>query len=151
MKVKVGIDMKKKVFIGGIIGILLISGAVNADNQNISLTITPAEKIKLSQIDYNYNQQYDNMEKKITDYTNKINIVSNDVNKDDAQKSLLIGAYERNIETINAQKKQLDLEKESLYKSVLGDEKYIIYKSQQNDVQETVPNSLNNKEIKIED
>lgn len=142
--------IKINILVCGIIGLFLISDISYAETSDLTYTITPAEQMKLNQIQYNYKQRNDVIEKRIAEYTNKIDIITNDANKTDAQKALLIGAYERNIDTITAQKKQLEQETENLYKSVLGDEKYNIYKSQQAEAQNLIQNSQKNKEIKVE-
>lgn len=142
--------IKNSILVCGISALFLIPAVCFAECSDLTCTITPAEQVRLNQIQYNYNQKNDVIEKRITEYTNKIDIVANDVNKTEAQKALLIGAYERNIETINAQKRQLEMETDALYKSVLGDEKYNIYKAQQKDIQDSVQNLQKNKEIKLE-
>ncbi len=124
--------MNKLLFITGLSGILFIANTVFAEDINTVDVITPAEAMKINQIQYNYNQHNNVLEMRITEYTNKIELIKNDINKSDAQKSLLISAYERNIETLKLQQKQLEKEANNSYKALLGEEKYNIFKNQQN-------------------
>ena len=142
MKNKDGKVMKKVLLILGILITFISSDTVFAENIENTDSITPAELTRLNQIEFNCKQQVNQLETRIADYTRKIDIIKNDTNKNDAQKSILIGAYERNIETLKLQQKQFEREADALTKSLLGEEKYIIYKSKQNNEIDINPNII---------
>lgn len=89
--------------------------------------LTPVQKQKLSNINFEFEQKNNSLNLRLNEYSDKIEMVKNDTDKTEAQKSLLVGAYERNIETLKSQQKLLKQEVDNLYKSVLTEEQYIKY------------------------
>ncbi len=121
-------------------GVILIFCSVNtafADNFDSLEGLTEVQKQKLTQIQYNYKQQNDSLDNKIMDYNNKLKQLQNDKDKTSSQISLLSGAYERNLETLKAQQKQLKQETDASYKSVMTDEQFKQYQAQQINVDDS--------------
>lgn len=116
-------------------GFIFFANTVSADDLlNPDVSLQPVQQDKISQIKSNFENQNNMFETKIADYNNKISLVENDENKSEAQKKLLIGAYERNIDTLKLQQKMLKQETESLYKSVMSDEEFAKFKNAQSDI-----------------
>ncbi len=99
------------------------------DSLNIEL-----KQEKISRIKSDFLRQNSFYDSKILEYNDKISIVQKDENKSDAQKKLLIGAYERNIDTLKLQQKLLKQETDSLYKSVMSDDEFAKFKNSQSDI-----------------
>ena len=89
---------------------------------------------KISRIKSDFLRQNSFYDSKILEYNDKISVVQKDENKSDAQKKLLIGAYERNIDTLKLQQKLLKQETDSLYKSVMSDDEFAKFKNSQSDI-----------------
>ena len=70
-------------------------------------------------------------------YSDKIARLKSDSEKTEEQASLLIGAYERNIETYKKQQDILLKETNAKYKSILTDEQYKQYQAMQITVQDS--------------
>lgn len=134
--------MKKTTLLLGIITILASSASVFAEGFDSLENITPAQKQKLTQIQYNYKQENNSLEMRIMDYNNKIAQVKNDKDKTPEQVSLLTSAYERNLSTLKTQQKILEQKTDAMYKSVLTPEQYNQYKAQQLNVQDSFNNFL---------
>ena len=136
------VNMKKTTLLLGIIAILASSASVFAEGFDSLENITPAQKQKLTQIQYNYKQENNSLEMRIMDYNNKIAQVKNDKDKTPEQVSLLTSAYERNLSTLKTQQKILEQKTDAMYKSVLTPEQYNQYKAQQLNVQDSFNNFL---------
>ena len=136
------VNMKKTTLLLGIIAILASSASVFAYGFDSLENITPAQKQKLTQIQYNYKQENNSLEMRIMDYNNKIAQVKNDKDKTPEQVSLLTSAYERNLSTLKTQQKILEQKTDAMYKSVLTPEQYNQYKAQQLNVQDSFNNFL---------
>ena len=136
------VNMKKTTLLIGIVALLASSSLAFAEGFDSLENITPAQKQKLTQIQYNYKQENNSLEMRIMDYNNKINQVKNDPDKTPEQVSLLTSAYERNLATLKAQQKVLEQRTDSMYKSILTPEQYNQYKVQQINVQDSFNNFL---------
>lgn len=114
--------------IGNILFTLLLvifTGSVSFAADYSSVTgLSPMQTEQLKRIEFAYKQQYETIEKRIQNYKEKINEVKNDTEKSTEQKSLLTGAYERNIEILKKQQKQAADVAENSYKSTLNEEQY---------------------------
>ncbi len=119
--------MKKIILI---LSLLISMNFVLADSFDEIEGLTLPQKQKLTNIQFEFNQKNNNLNARIDEYTKKMDAVKNDEDKTEAQKSLLTGAYERNLETLKAQQRMLLTETENLYKSVLTEEQYKIYKGE---------------------
>ncbi len=128
--------MKKTILLFGLVCAFLGTAAF-ADVFDSLQGITPAQKQKLTQIQFNYKQQNNAIETRITEYNNKINQLKQDKDRTPEQIELLSGAYERNLETFKAQQKQLEKETDDLYKANLTDEQYLQYRALQMNVQDS--------------
>ena len=122
--------MKKIVLM--LLSVGLIGNIAMALNFDEIEGITPVQKQQLTQIQFNYEQKNNALDSRIKEYTKKMELVQADEDKTDAQKSLLAGAYERNLETLKAQQKILEQETNNLYMSILTEAQF---------------NQLKNKEI----
>ena len=143
MNNKKEVNMKKTTLLLGIIAILASSSAtVFAEGFDSLENITPSQKQKLTQIQYNYKQENNSLEMRIMDYNNKIAQVKNDKDKTPEQVSLLTSAYERNLSTLKTQQKILEQKTDSMYKSVLTPNQYNQYRLQQINVQDSFNNFL---------
>ncbi len=136
------VNMKKTTLLIGVMALLASSSVAIAEGFDSLENITPAQKQKLTQIQYNYKQENNSLETRIMDYNNKINQVKNDPDKTPEQVSLLTSAYERNLATLKAQQKVLEQKTDSMYKSILTPEQYNQYKVQQINVQNSFDNFL---------
>ncbi|MBQ9245258.1 hypothetical protein IJ182_03215 [bacterium] len=132
--------MKKIFTILSIIGIISTYNIVYADAFDEITGITPVQKQKLNQIQYDYNQKSTALDARINEYTNKMNLVEKDTDKTPEQISLLKGAYERNLTTLKAQQKVLKKETDTLYKNILTEEQYKQYITNQTNVQDAFRN-----------
>ncbi len=104
--------------------------------------ITPAQKHQLTQTQTIYKQKLNAIDDSLMNYNNKISQVKQDKEKTQEQSSLLISAYERNIETLKNQKKQIEAELDNKYKSIMTVEQYKQYRSQQIAVDNAFSNFL---------
>ncbi|MCD7780076.1 MAG: hypothetical protein LUH05_05330 [Candidatus Gastranaerophilales bacterium] len=129
--------MKKIALLFGVILVFCAMDAAFADNFDSLEGLTAVQKQKLTQIQYNYKQQNDSLDNKIMDYNNKLQQLQNDKDKTSSQISLLSSAYERNLETLKAQQKQLKQETDASYKSVMTDEQFKQYQAQQINVDDS--------------
>ena len=100
--------MKKILLAFAIIGIIYSSNVVFAESFDTLQNLTPTQKQKLSQIQFSYKNQLDALENKIMAYQDKLAKAKADTTKTKEQIALMIGAYERNIATLEAQKKQIE-------------------------------------------
>lgn len=122
----------KKVFIALSLFAFLISfGSAFADDFDALEGISAEQKQKLTNVQFQYKQEYDSNQTKIMDYENKLKQLKSDTSISPEQASLLISAYERNISVIAARQAQLTNEKNLKYKEVLTDEQYKQYQAQQ--------------------
>ncbi len=116
-----------------VILMLLTIGFINSSVIAISFDeiadITPAQKQQLTQVQFNYEQKNNALDSRIKEYTNKMELVQKDEDKTEAQKTLLAGAYERNLETLKAQQKILEQETDNLYKSILTEAQFNQFKN----------------------
>ena len=70
------------------------------------------------------------------DYKNKLAKAQADVTKSKEQKALITSSYQRNIQTLETQKAQLEEAMKNSYKSVMTAEQFREYSSQQLKVQD---------------
>ena len=123
--------MKKILLAFAIIGIIYSSNVVFAESFDTLQNLTPTQKQKLSQIQFSYKNQLDALENKIMAYQDKLAKAKADTTKTKEQIALMIGAYERNIATLEAQKKQIENAMKKSYQSVMSTEQYKEYSAQQ--------------------
>ena len=116
--------MKRFTFL---IAVLLIFSASNVvfaemfDNLN---GLSAEQKVKLTNIYQQYKLENNKLEDRIMEYNNKINYLQNDKEKTPEQASLLIGAYERNVETLKSQQRVLEKNTDELYKQNMTPEQF---------------------------
>ena len=122
----------KNIFIIFLLTLFLFVNSVKAVEISSTDGITAAQKQQLSRIEFDYNQKYSSIDNRIKEYTNKMEAVQKDTTKTPEQISLIMGAYERNLQTLKFQKQMLDKEIDNLYKSVLNEEQLKQYKMQKN-------------------
>ena len=128
--------MKKFLLALSIVGIIASTNVVMAESFDSLQNLTPIQKQKLSQIQFNYKSQIDELENRIMEYQNKLAKAKEDVTKSKEQKALITSAYERNIQTLKTQKSQLEDAMKASYKSVMTTEQYKQYSMQQIKVQD---------------
>ena len=119
----------KKVFLTVLI-MAFFSGGVFADTVDNLDGITPAQKQKLSMVQFNYKQDYNNLEQKILEYNSKLLKLQQEKDKSPAEISMLSSAYERNLKTLKAQQEKLNQDRDERYKMILTEEQYKQYKEQ---------------------
>lgn len=107
------------------------ASTVYAESFDTIQNLTPVQKQKLSQVQFGYKNQIDALETKIMEYNTKLAKAKADKTKTKEQLALVVGAYERNIATLETQKKQLETAMNNAYKSVMSAEQYKEYSSQQ--------------------
>ena len=134
--------MKRFTFL---IAVLLIFSASNVvfaemfDNLN---GLSAEQKVKLTNIYQQYKLENNKLEDRIMEYNNKINYLQNDKEKTPEQASLLIGAYERNVETLKSQQRVLEKNTDELYKQNMTPEQFEQYMLQKDNVQDAFSNFL---------
>ncbi len=122
----------KKVFIALSLFAFLISfGSAFADDFDALEGISAEQKQKLTNVQFQYKQEYDSNQTKIMDYENKLNQIKSDTSMNPEQASLLMSAYERNISVLNARQNELTNNKNQQYKEILTDEQYKQFQAQQ--------------------
>lgn len=128
--------MKKFLLALSIVGIFVSCNTVIAESFDSLQNLTPVQKQKLSQIQFNYKSQIDALENRIMDYKNKLARAKADVTKSKEQLALITSAYERNIQTLETQKAQLEDAMKNSYRSVMTPEQFKQYSTQQIKVQD---------------
>ena len=121
----------KKIAILSVIFCFMSSVSVIAGDFDKLEDLSPEQKQQLTQIHANYKEQINSIDDDLMNYSNKILQVKQDKDKTAEQSMLLISAYERNIESLKNQKKQLEAKKDSEYKAVMTVEQYKQYSAQQ--------------------
>ena len=129
--------MNKIALILGIIGLFCVSNVAMADVFDSLENITPAQKQQISNVQNSFKIKNNDLEMRISNYTDKIARIQSDADKTQEQKSLLIGAYERNITTLKNQQNILQKETDAAYKSILTDNQYKQYQAMQLNVNES--------------
>ena len=128
--------MKKTLLALAIVGMIFSSNVVMAEEFDSLQNLTPTQKQKLSQLQFSYKTQIDALENRIMAYQDKLAKAKADTAKTKEQIALLTGAYERNISTLNAQKKQLEEAMQKSYQTVMTPQQYQQYSTQQIKVQD---------------
>ena len=128
--------MKKFLLALSIVGIIGSANIVMAESFDSLKNLTPVQKQKLSQIQFNYKAQLDELDNRIMDYQNKLARAKADITKSQEQKALITSAYERNIQTLQTQKSQIEDAMKASYKSVMTPEQFKQYSTQQIKVQD---------------
>lgn len=128
--------MKKFLLTLSIVGIIVSTNIVMAESFDSLSNLTPVQKQKLSQIQFNYKSQIDALENRIMDYQNKLARAKADITKSKEQIALITSAYERNIQTLETQKAQLEDAMNNSYRSVMTPEQFRQYSTQQIKVQD---------------
>ncbi len=123
--------MKKFVFLFGVMFAFTAFNAVIADGFDALEGLSANQKQELTEIQSNYKKQNDSLDNKIMEYNNKLDQIKNDKEKTPSQISLLSAAYERNLETLKAQQKQLKQETDASYKSIMTEDQFKQYQAQQ--------------------
>ena len=130
--------MKKVAFLFALSGILLISNTSFAQDAFDRLeNITPAQRQQISTVQNTFKIKNNELEMRISGYTDKIARLKADTDKTQDQISLLIGAYERNITTLKSQQEVLKKETDDKYKEILTEEQYKQYQALQINVQDS--------------
>ena len=128
--------MKKGLLALAIVGIIFSSNVVMAEEFDSLQNLTPVQKQKLSQLQLSYKTQIDALENRIMTYQDKLAKAKTDATKTKEQIALLTGAYERNISTLETQKKQLENAMKKSYQTVMTPQQYQEYSAQQIKVQD---------------
>lgn len=128
--------MKKFLLTLSIVGIIASVNIAMAESFDTLQNLTPVQKQKLTQIQFNYKSQIDALDNRIMDYKNKLAKAQADVTKSKEQKALITSSYQRNIQTLETQKAQLEEAMKNSYKSVMTAEQFREYSSQQLKVQD---------------
>ncbi len=128
--------MKKFLLTLSIVGIIASVNIAMAESFDSLQNLTPVQKQKLTQIQFNYKSQIDALDNRIMDYKNKLAKAQADVTKSKEQKALITSSYQRNIQTLETQKAQLEEAMKNSYKSVMTAEQFREYSSQQLKVQD---------------
>ena len=121
----------KKSIISLILGLFLLTGTVYAEAFDKLEGLSAVQQQKLSQIQFNFKQKNAEIEKKLSEYQDKLNQLKEDKTKTQEQINLLAASYERNISVFKAQKEALKKETDALYKSVMTQEQFLQYQAQQ--------------------
>ncbi len=132
----------KKVFVLSLACTVLAGLAAFADDFDALRDISPAQKQQLTLIKSTYKEQLDSIDNSIMNYNSKIAQVRDDKDKTQEQSALLISAYERNIESLNNQKKQIETEMDNKFKTVMTEEQYKQYCAHQIVVEKAFDNFL---------
>ena len=128
--------MKKFLLALSIIGIIASTNIVMAESFDSLQNLTPAQKQELSQIQFNYKNQIDALDNKIMNYKNNLARVQKDITKSKEEIALVSSSYQRNIQTLETQKSQLEDAMRNAYRSVMTTEQFRQYSSQQLKVQD---------------
>ena len=128
--------MKKFLLALSIIGIIASTNIVMAESFDSLQNLTPAQKQELSQIQFNYKNQIDALDNKIMNYKNNLTRVQKDITKSKEEIALVSSSYQRNIQTLETQKSQLEDAMRNAYRSVMTTEQFRQYSSQQLKVQD---------------
>lgn len=123
--------MKKILMALCILTFFSAAGVAFADGFDSLEGLSPVQKQKLTQIQYNFRQENDSLNTRIMDYQDKINQIKKQTDKTPEQINLLTAAYERNLSTLKSQQEQLKKQTEDMYKSVMTLEQYKQYQAQQ--------------------
>lgn len=134
--------MKKLIVSFGVLTILSAASVAFAQDFSNLENLSPVQKQKLNQIYYNYKQENNSLEMRITSYKDKLNQLSKQTDKSAEQINLLKSSYERNLNTLTAQQNQLKKQTEDLYKSVMTADQYKQYQAQQLQTENAFSNFL---------
>ena len=111
--------MKKSVISLTVLSILFAANIAMADSFDNLSNLTPVQKQKLNQIQFNYKQEYNSLETRIMDYQSKLAQVENATDKSTQEKALIKSTYERNIATLKAQQNAVKANAEKMYQTVM--------------------------------
>ena len=111
--------MKKTVISLTVLSILFAANIAMADSFDNLSNLTPVQKQKLNQIQFNYKQEYNSLETRIMDYQSKLAQVENATDKSAQEKALIKSTYERNIATLKAQQNAVKANAEKMYQTVM--------------------------------
>lgn len=111
--------MKKSVISLTVLSILFAANIAMADGFDNLSNLTPVQKQKLNQIQFNYKQEYNSLETRIMDYQSKLAQVENATDKSAQEKALIKSTYERNIATLKAQQNAVKANAEKMYQTVM--------------------------------
>ncbi|MBQ8887793.1 MAG: hypothetical protein IJY61_08850 [Candidatus Gastranaerophilales bacterium] len=128
--------MKRSLLAFAILGVIFSNCVVMAEEFDSLQNLTSVQKQKLSQLQFSYKTQIDALETRIMAYQDKLAKAKSDTTKTKEQIALLTGAYERNISTLETQKKQLEEAMKKSYQSVMTPQQYQQYSTQQIKVQD---------------
>lgn len=128
--------MKKIMLALFVLGTIASANVVIADSFDKLQNLTPIQKQKLSQVQFSYKSQIDVLNNQIMDYKNKLAKAQSDVTKSKEQIALITSSYQRNIQTLETQKSQLEDAMNNSYKSIMTPEQFREYSSQQLKVQD---------------
>lgn len=128
--------MKKFLLALSMVGIIASTNVVLAESFDSLNNLTPVQKQQLSQIQFNYKTQIDALDNKIMNYKNNLARVQSDITKSKEQIAIATSTYQRNIQTLETQKAQLEDAMRNSYRSVMTPEQFRQYSSQQLKVQD---------------
>lgn len=127
--------MKKSVLFISLVCIMFSTSMALANTFEQLENLSPVQKQKLTQANQMYKLENNNLETRIMEYTDKLNRLKMDNDKTPEEKSVLIGAYERNLATFKQQQEQIKAKRDEDYKNILTIEQYEQFQAQQIDVQ----------------
>ena len=111
--------MKKLILSLTVLSIMLSANVVMAEGFDNLTNLTPVQKQKLNQIQFNYKQDYNSLETRIMDYQSKLAQVQNATDKTAQEKALIKATYEKNIATLKAQQKAVKANAEKMYQTIM--------------------------------
>ncbi len=133
--------MKKNLLVFTFTALFLISSAFALDVNSLE-NLTPVQKQKISQVQHKYKVENDAIEQKIITYNSKIAEIKKDVTKSPSEIDMLTSAYQKNIDTLKTEQKNLEETTDSSYKTILTEEQYNSWKTQQLNTQNAFQNFL---------
>ena len=111
--------MRKSVTTLTVLSILFATNFVMAEGFDNLTNLTPVQKQKLNQIQFNYKQDYNSLETRIMGYQSKLAQLQNATDKSAQEKALIKATYEKNIATLKAQQKAVKDNAEKMYQTIL--------------------------------
>ena len=123
--------MKKLILSLTVLSIMVSANVVMAEGFDNLTNLTPVQKQKLNQIQFNYKQDYNSLETRIMDYQSKLAQVQNAADKTPQEKALIKATYEKNIATLKAQQNAVKANAEKMYQTVMTPAQFQQYSVQQ--------------------
>ena len=120
----------KKYFAFIIVCLFLLSNRAFAEVFDNISNLTETQKEQLTKVHDNYKEENNKIETQIMDFNSKLLKIKAEKDKTDSDIQILTSAYQRNIDSLKEQQKELTKKFNEDYKSILTEEQYKQYELQ---------------------